>query len=124
MDIDTAISLLSSSLREQQPSRFSSSWIYVHVPRVYFFIWKNVRTELDDVDWDLVTSKLEKPLQRLWHPLRARRKQPYRDPQELQRALGEHWNKRYVFLHAPTEIEWRNAIGSPPSLPGCHRREI
>lgn len=107
LDLDQAISLLSSSLKEQHPPRFSSSWIYVHVPHVYFFIWKNIRTELGDVDWDLVTSKLEKPLQGLWHPQRNRRKKPYRDSLELQRALGEYWEKRYVFLHAPTEIEWR-----------------
>jgi len=107
MNFDDAITLLSSSLKEKQPPQFSSSWIYFHVPRVYFFIWKNIRTELGDVDWDFVTSKLEKPLQRLWHPQRARRNRPYRDPRELQRALGEYWNKRYVFLHAPTEVEWR-----------------
>lgn len=107
MNFDEAITLLSTSLKQKQPSRFSSSWIYLHVPRVYFFIWRNIRTELGDVDWDLVTSKLEKPFQKLWHPQRVRRKEPHRDTQEVRTALGEYWKKRYVFLHAPTEMEWR-----------------
>lgn len=107
MNFDEAITLLAFSLKEKRPSQFSSSWIYFHVPRVYFFFWKNIRTELGDVDWDLVTSKLDRQFQKLWHPQRARRKKPYRDPQELQRALGQYWDKRYVFLSAPTEVEWR-----------------
>ncbi len=107
MNLEQAIQTLQSVLRKEQPSRFSSSWVYAHAPRVYFYIWRNVRTELGDVDWDLVTSKLEKPFQRLWHPRRRCRKSPYRDTHEMRTALGEHWEKRYVFLHAPTEVEWR-----------------
>lgn len=107
MTLEDAIHTLQTALRKEQPSSLSSMWVYSRVPRVYFYIWRNVRTELGDVDWDLVTSKLEKPYQRLWHPQRRRRNAPYCDAYEVQAALGEHRDKRYVFLHAPTEAEWR-----------------
>ena len=107
MTLEDAIHTLQTALRKEQPSSFSSMWVYSRLPRVYFYIWRNVRTELGEVDWDLVTSKLEKPYQRLWHPQRRRRNAPYRDDCEIRSALGEHWEKRYVFLHAPTEVEWR-----------------
>ena len=107
MNLEWAIQTLQATLHKEQPSSFSSSWVYIHAPKVYSFIWRKVRTELGDVDWDLVTSKLDKSLQRLWHPQRARRKEPYHDTQEVRTALGEYWDKRYVFLHAPTEVEWR-----------------
>lgn len=107
MDIEQAIQTLQLILRKEQPSRFSSAWVYIHAPKVYSFIWRKVRTELGDVDWDLVTSKLDKSYQRLWHPQRRRRNTQYRDVPEVRTALGAHWEKRYVFLHAPTEVEWR-----------------
>lgn len=107
MDLEHAIHILQSALQKEQPTAFSSSWVYRHAPKVYSYVWRNVRTELGDVDWDLVTSKLEKPFQKLWHPQRARRKSPYHDGQEIQTALGEYWDKRYVFLSAPTEVEWK-----------------
>ncbi len=107
MNLETAVHTLQSVLQKEQPSRFSSHWVCIHAPKVYSFIWRKVRTELGDVDWDMVTSNLDKPFQKLWHPQRARRKKPYRDIQEMRIALGDYWEKRYVFLSAPTEIEWR-----------------
>ncbi len=107
MNLEKAIQTLQSALQKEQPSRFSSSWVYIHAPKVYSFIWRKVRTEFGDVDWDLVTSKLEKPFQKLWHPQRTRRKDQYKDSREVRIALGEYWEKRYVFFHAPTEVEWR-----------------
>lgn len=107
MDLEHAVHILQSALKKEDPSSFSSSWISSRLPNIYSFIWKNVRTELGDVDWDLVTSKLEKPFQKLWHPQRVKSKNPYSNTQEVRTALGEYWDKRYVFLSAPTEVEWR-----------------
>lgn len=111
MDLNQAIKLLTWSLEEKNPPQFSSSWIYRNEPRVYRFIWKNVRTELGTIDWDRVTVKLERSLQARWHERRIRRLEPYSDPHELLLVMGKYLDKRYVFFtRAKEDNEMRNLI--------------
>lgn len=106
MNFDTAIYVLNERLRKEQPEEISSSWISSRLPAVYQFIWRTIRTPLGDINWDWVISHLEWELQKLWHPQRFRRKAEYTDAVEVQIALGNYYDKRYVFFSAPTEVEW------------------
>ncbi len=111
MDFETAIKLLTWSLEEKNPPQFSSIWIYRNVPRVYWFIWKNIRTELGTIDWDRVTVKLERSLQARWYERRFRKLPPYSDPQEVLLMMGKYLQKRYVFFtRAKEDNEMRNLI--------------
>ena len=107
MDIDTAIQTLNTALYSQKPSAFSSTWVYKNTPSVYRFICKHIRTELNEIDWDTVTSKLDRPLQKFWHPRKIQKNDVYKNSNEVQIALGEYWDKRHVFLYAPTVVEWK-----------------
>lgn len=98
MVFDQAIERLTQALKRWKPVRFNPYWIYWHEPRVYRFIKKNVRTELGRIDWDYVTSKLDRSLQVLWHEERIASLQPYSDPVEVEIALRKYWDKRYVFF--------------------------
>ena len=111
MDFDRAIKLLTWVLEEKNPHQFSSSWIYRNEPRVYRFIWKNIRTELGTIDWDRVTVKLDRPLQARWHERKIRKLSPYSDPNELLLVMGKYLDKRYVFFSKDREDnEMRNLI--------------
>jgi hypothetical protein len=98
MDFRTAIKILNKSLKEKQPKEFSSSWIINNTPDVYRYIWKNVRTENDAIDWDKVTSHLHRYLQKRW--IRYRRKQikPYEDQIEVDRIINKYRDKLYTFM--------------------------
>ncbi len=111
MDLDRAIRLLTWALEEKNPQKFSSSWIYRNAPRVYWFIWKNIRTELGTIDWDRVTVKLERSLQARWQERRVRRLLAYSDPHEVLLMMGKYLDKRYVFFTRDKEDnEMRNLI--------------
>lgn len=111
MDFDRAIKLLTWALEEKNPHQFSSSWIYRNEPRVYRFIWKNIRTELGTIDWDRITVKLERSLQARWHERRFRRLSLYSDPKEVLLMMGKYLDKRYVFFtRAKEDNEMRNLI--------------
>lgn len=111
MDFNRAITLLTWALEEKNPLQFSSSWIYRNEPRVYRFIWKNIRTELGTIDWDRVTVKLDRSYQARWHERRIRRLPPYSDPHELLLVMSKYLDKRYVFFSKNREDnEMRNLI--------------
>lgn len=111
MNFGCAIKLLTWALEEKNPPQFSSVWIYRNEPRVYRFIWKNIRTELGTIDWDRVTVKLERPLQARWHERRFRKLSPYSDPYEVLLMMRKYLDKRYVFFtRAKEDNEMRNLI--------------
>ncbi len=111
MDFDRAIKLLTWALEEKNPPQFSSIWIYRNEPKVYRFIYKNIRTELGTIDWDRVTIKLERSLQARWQERRFRRLPPYSDPHEVLLMMGKYLDKRYVFFtRAKEDNEMRNLI--------------
>lgn len=110
MDLDQAATQLQSTLERQKPHEFGSTWIYMYVPKVYWYVWKNVRTELGDIDWDRLTVKLDRSLQAKW-TRRKRRTTPYSDPFEVERVLRKYLDKRYVFFTVDREDgEVRNLI--------------
>ena len=113
MTLDRHIKTLNEVILEKQPLNFSPTWIYQNAPSVYRYIWKNIRTETDEIDWDTVTHSLDKPLQKRW--VRYRHKKPrkeYENPDELNLVLNKYKDKLYTFI-APqdeTDREVRNRI--------------
>jgi len=67
MDFDQATKLINTQLKIVQPKKFSPGWIYKQIPKAYLYIWANVRTDLNDIDWDKVTSKLDWEFQERWN---------------------------------------------------------
>lgn len=63
------------------------------------FIVKNIKTEFNEPDWDLVVSKLDRHNQRLWMR-RIKRIDVvlYKDKEELNIVLDCYKNKLYTFL--------------------------
>lgn len=66
MDFDQATQLINDRLKIVQPKKFYPSWVYKQAPKAYRYIWLNVRTNLGDIDWDKVTSKLDREFQERW----------------------------------------------------------
>ena len=99
MDLDRAITVLNTTLRRKRPPHFNSSWIARQNPTVYCRLVRSVRTPLGGIDWDTITRRLERSFQKRWCP-RHRIAAPYSDKGEVQRALGVHAEKRYLFLTA------------------------
>lgn len=103
MDLDQAIRLINEQLKSQNPDKFTSSWIYQHSPKAYRYIWANIRTELGDIDWDLITSKIDRGFQSRWVYRRAKRVRTYRNIQEVRRILKPFQEKLYVFISPTTD---------------------
>ena len=68
MDFDSAVKTINILLREKRPVTFNSSWILKHAPNVYQYIQKNVRAEIGGIDWDRVTSALDRKYHKKWKP--------------------------------------------------------
>jgi hypothetical protein len=98
MSFESVITELNSLLKQRDPKTFSSSWIYYHSPRIYRYIWSNVKTELGGIDWDRITLRLDKQFQRRWKQKRIKRGKPYRDAKEVKIVLKNYQSKLYVFL--------------------------
>lgn len=112
MDLDQAIQLINTQLKEINPKTFSSSWIYRQTPKAYRYIWVNIRTELGDIDWDKVTSKVDREYQARWVYRRAKRVKTYRNIWEVRLVLKSFQEKLYVFIAPATDDDRiiRNAI--------------
>ena len=108
MDFETAVVTLNSVLGRKQPAEFHSSWIRTNAPRCYRFIQENVRREYGGIDWDRLTSALERRFQKLWRPRRiAKNPIPYEDRAEVQTILNKYRDKLYVFIAASDKNERR-----------------
>lgn len=101
---------LNKLLSEKQPARINSSWISKNAPRIYRFIWKNVRNEIGDINWDKVTSSLKRKYQKRWthRYLRTKRQWEslpfYEDQNEVDAIREKYQNKLYTFL-APADYD-------------------
>jgi hypothetical protein len=107
MNFEQMIQTINKELSGECPETFNSSWISKRTPRCYRFIWKNVRTDFGEIDWDRVTCALKWEFQRRWAP--ARRKQaklPYRNQREVKIILKKYQDKLYVFL-SPQDLDDR-----------------
>ena len=98
MDFRSAIKILNTSLKEQQPKEFSCAWILKNNPNVYRYICKNVRTENNTIDWDRITGHLNKYLQRRWIRYRRKSAKPYESQNEVDLILNKYKSKLYTFM--------------------------
>jgi hypothetical protein len=110
INFDQAIKCLNRVLSKKQPVRINSSWIYYNTPYIYRFIWKNVRNEIGDIDWDKVTAALKRKYQKRWTHKYLRTKRQweslafYEDQNEVDAILKKHRDKLYTFL-APANYD-------------------
>ena len=107
MNFRQCIRLLNQKLHEKNPSEFSSSWILKHASAAYRFISKNVRNDVGDIDWDKVTVALPRRYQKQWTRFRRKSKKVYENPAELEKAIGKHREKLYVFIATTNDKEKR-----------------
>ncbi|MCX6763472.1 MAG: hypothetical protein NTZ97_01930 [Candidatus Moranbacteria bacterium] len=110
MDFNQAIKALNKLFSKQQPAKISSLWISKNAPHVYRFVWKNVRNEIGDIDWDKVTSNLKRKYQKRWTHRHLRTKRQweslpfYEDQNEVDAIIEKYKDKMYTFL-APADYD-------------------
>ena len=100
MKFENAIVRLNKLLKKEKPAVFTSSWILNHDPVIYRYIFKNVRAEVGGIDWDKVTSTLNKRFQKKWIPPRYKLQKVklYRNKKEVDLALKKYNDKLYIFV--------------------------
>lgn len=99
MDFQVVVKQLNELISRKRPENLSSSWILRHAPAYYRFIRKNIRTEWGTIDWDRVTSSLDRKYQRHWRPNRRPKKiNPCKNQDELDIVLSKYREKLYVFV--------------------------
>jgi hypothetical protein len=64
MKLETSLKELNILLHDIKPEKITVSWILTHSPKTYRVICKHARTPLSAIDWDLVTSYLDRPFQK------------------------------------------------------------
>jgi hypothetical protein len=98
-NFDQVIQSINELLHVKNPESFSSSWILKHLPHCYRFIAKNIRTDLGSIDWDRITSALDRKFQRRWVPQRQLKpSNSYEDQSEVTKVLARHNDKLYIFI--------------------------
>lgn len=102
MKIEEAFAKLNKLLEKHQPKTFSSTWIVTTAPNVYQCIWRNVKTDNGDVDWDRVTSELDRTFQRRFVRYRQRQVKPYERQSEVDVILTKNKDRLYA-LFAPMD---------------------
>lgn len=65
-NFDTVTRELNELLCKEQPLKITSSWIVKNAPRIYYFFWRNTRSDCGDVDWDKIVSRLDREFQKKW----------------------------------------------------------
>ena len=103
MTFDYHIKILNDTLSEKNPSKISSSWILQNAPRVYRYINKNIRTENDDIDWDKVTSSLDRSFCKRWVRYRQKSIRVYENQSEVDIILSKYKDRLYTFIAYATE---------------------
>jgi len=97
-DFDHAIRTLTKLLHKEDPLTFNTSWIISHAPAVYRYIYKYVRTDSDDIDWDTVTRALDKCFQSRWKGRRHGPKKQYENQDEVDKVLKRLGEKMYIYI--------------------------
>jgi hypothetical protein len=98
MDFGVAIKILNKALNKNQPKTFSSTWIYKEIPSVYRYVWKNIRTENDDIDWDKITVGLSRKFQKRWVRYKRKTLKEYENQNEVDLIISKYQDKLYTFL--------------------------
>lgn len=92
------IKILNKVLSEKQPLSFNPSWVVQNAPSTYQYFRKNTRTETNKIDWDIITSNLERPFQKRWTRYRYKNAKKYENQDELNLVLNKYKNKLYTFI--------------------------
>ncbi|MBI5306359.1 hypothetical protein HZB04_02130 [Candidatus Wolfebacteria bacterium] len=95
------------TIRNKNPPEFSSVWILRNSPSIYRFISKNVRSEIDQIDWDIVTVALIRRYQHRWMRYRRRPRKEYENQAEVEKIIGKYRDKLYVFIALSNDKEER-----------------
>lgn len=98
MDFDHAVKIINKLLIKIRPDTFNSSWIRMHVPKVYQFIQRNIRSEIGGIDWDKITRRLDRKFQSKWKPSSRNRIKSYRKKAEVTRILQKYQSQLYAFI--------------------------
>ncbi len=108
MEFDIAIKSLNEILREKQPKEFNGLWIKTNATNAYKYLSKNIKTENDDIDWDRVTSYLERRFQRRWAEVIPKTTlESYENQLEVDRILTKYGDKLYTFIVPQNEDDKR-----------------
>jgi hypothetical protein len=112
LDLKTVIEILEKTLQEKNPDKVSASWIYRNNPSVYRYLWKYVRLENGGIDWDKVTSHLDKSFQRKWIRYRYKKNKPYQKQEEVDIVLLRYKDRLYTFIcsHTKEDRELQNRM--------------
>ena len=97
MDLNSAIIKLNKLLNRKKPKKFNATWIIKYAPDVYRFIHKNIRTGLNEIDWDRVTMLIDRRFQKRWVKQRKKPTDFYRNKKEVEIALMS-LNKPYKLM--------------------------
>lgn len=103
MDFNLVVKHLNKTLKQKDPQAFSSSWIYKNCPRVYRYAYKNIRTEHDTIDWDLVTSEISRKFQKRWIRYRRKQVKAYENQIEVDLILEKYKNHFYTLIVATND---------------------
>jgi hypothetical protein len=98
MTLKKCVRILNKVLRQKKSARFTGTWIFIHTPKVYRYIQKNIRTENDHIDWDRITTRLDVRLQKYWFGKQRKPKRVYENQEEIDRILQKYYDKLYTFF--------------------------
>lgn len=99
MNLEKAVRNINRSIVKSQPKTVNQQWIKYRCGISYLFIVKNIKTEFNRPDWDLVISRLEKRHQKLWlNGIKRKEVSLYKNESELNIILNKYNNKLYTFL--------------------------
>jgi len=107
MNLEQAISILNKKLKAKQPKKFSSTWVLDNAPQVYRFVRLNLRTENNQIDWDRLTYRLDRPFQKRWAYYQGKVAKRYEDKVEVDLVLNRNRSKLYVLVAPITNADKR-----------------
>ncbi|HMH31867.1 MAG TPA: hypothetical protein VK543_02495 [Puia sp.] len=100
-DFCKATQTLNLLLIQKRPKSFDPQWIEHHDRYLYKYLSRHVKTETGEVDWDAVTTALERRFQKRWYWYRKRKaitSMPYENKEELDLVLASFESKLYTAL--------------------------
>lgn len=100
---DITLQELGNKLSKEDPTNFNASWIVQHTPHVYRHIYKKYRLDTGGIDWDTVTSNLDRKYQKRWTRYRYKQARAYEKQSEVDLILNRYQDKLYTFIAQATD---------------------
>lgn len=97
-DFQVVTQKLNTLLKQKQPKTFDCQWIEQSAGDLYKYISENIRTEAGAVDWDSITTTLDKKFQKRWEGQKEKAGVPYENKKELDSILNKYRDKLYTLL--------------------------